>query len=390
MPLDEDERYRLLAKYLPEGWSLSEELALLALQASAKQKIVRERLQVLDRYLEPASDEAGNGDVAAANLGVGRRQLLNLVTKLRKLGPTRALTPGFRNVPRASVARTGLGRRAEWHLANLLKIEPGLRLSDVELYLRAVCEREGVTLPGTSSIRKRVLILRGNPTGAADLGIFGATLLVDQIYLDLPVIEQRPFPSPIVTLIVDQRTKLILGHHLMPQHDNGEGLQSALEDWERRIENFAEARLFVAEKIEYLTWVIPWNLEFFAENALTESKSVAERVEIVNSGPRRHGAAIMRTIGDRLPPFSFKPMNSEQGEGSLSDRSSIALKEARELVAASVDRWNANILADLTVNVGGKVPPKSQLHAINRALRELIEPVIIANRESWSVLHPDT
>ncbi len=388
MPLDEGVRQRLFEQYLPKGWSLSEELALLALQSEAKQKIVQQRLQALDRYLGPSSEDVGNGDLAAANLGVGRRQLVNLVAKLRKLGPTRALTPGFRNVPRPSVARTGLGRRAEWHLANLLRRDQSMRLSKIEAHLRDICDEEGISLPGTSSIRKRVLSLRARPFGGEELALFGAQLLIDQIYLDLPVKDGKVARFPILTLIVDQQTKLILGHHLMPSSDQGAGLHYAMKDGENRIETFAEGRVPVAEQIESVTWIIPKNLEIFAIEAQTGRRLAGTRVDIVRSSTRRLGAAILRTIGDRLPPFSFKPTPTERG--LLPDKSGIPLREARELISARVDRWNADILSDHKENIGRQTVQKlPQLIAINQALRELIEPVIDINRESVSVFDHD-
>src|SRR3546814_15847019 len=52
-----------------------------------------------------------------------------------------------------------------------------------------------------------------------------------------------------------------------------------------------------------------------------------------------HGTEILRWLGDRLPPFSFKPMAMERFESASSEHG-IPIDEARRLVRTSVDRWN--------------------------------------------------
>src|SRR3546814_3214482 len=62
-------------------------------------------------------------------------------------------------------------------------------------------------------------------------------------------------------------------------------------------------------------------------------------------GPRRHGTEILRWLGDRLPPFSFKPMAMERFESASSEHG-IPIDEARRLVRTSVDRWNEEVLRE--------------------------------------------
>lgn len=388
VPFTKDERDELIAKYLPTGWSLAEELALLALQPGAKQEIVEERLKAIDRYLDPTSDVAGNGDIAAAALGVGRRQLLNLVTKVRSLGPTRALSPGFRNVARRSVARAGLDRRAEGYLRQILEIDPSMRLSKIETSLRFVCDAQGIPLPGRSSIRKRVLSLRAKPWGGEDLGVFGAHLTVDQVNLDLPVRDGTADRYAIITLIIDQQTKLIAGHGVMAGYDNGEGLQLALDDFRVRVATFANARLSVADHVRKVTWIVPKNLDIFSEVFGVRIGPTGPEVDLVDSGQRRHGAAILRTIGDRLPPFSFKPMAMERFE-AVSEQPGIQMSEARELLRVSVDRWNSDILADHRENVGERIGRSGQLQRIVRVVGDIVEPIVREAQDAMEMFDDD-
>src|SRR3546814_1969565 len=49
--MDREDRDALIARYLPEGWHLEDELALLAVQSGEKQSVMEKRLQVLDNYI---------------------------------------------------------------------------------------------------------------------------------------------------------------------------------------------------------------------------------------------------------------------------------------------------------------------------------------------------
>src|SRR3546814_14799477 len=102
--MDREDRDALIARYLPEGWHLEDELALLAVQSGEKQSVMEQRLQVMDHYINYTLSGAEAVTAAAAELGVGRRQFFNLLAKLRQLGPTRGLTPSFR---RSDARRVG-------------------------------------------------------------------------------------------------------------------------------------------------------------------------------------------------------------------------------------------------------------------------------------------
>lgn len=389
MSINEIERNPIFLRYLPKDWSMPEELAIYALQSENNQQIVNERLSILDRYLDPDSDDFEDGDLAAARLGVGRRQLLNLVAKLREFGPTRGLTPRFRNVPRKSVAREGLNRQAEQFLIRLLEMDPTMRLSKIETELRRWCDVKGIELPSSSSIRSRVLSLRAKPFGGEELGSFGRHLFIDQVHLELPVGNKHGSVYPILTLILDQDTKLIAGHGLMPGYDNGEGTNGALDDFRARIAGFASARMSVTDQPTEVNWIVAKRLEYFAHLEAPELLPNSITLNLIDQGTRRHGASILRLIGDRLLPFSFRPMAMERFD-AVSDGSGISLGKARELIAAAVDRWNSNLLAQHTMNVSNKTARSNRLTSIEQTLRTMVEPVIQAARDSEEMFMPDT
>src|SRR3546814_10348881 len=68
--MDREDRDALIARYLPEGWHLEDELALLAVQSGEKQSVMEQRLQVMDHYINYTLSGAEAVTAAAAALGV--------------------------------------------------------------------------------------------------------------------------------------------------------------------------------------------------------------------------------------------------------------------------------------------------------------------------------
>ncbi len=357
------DRYELFARHLSDGRSVEDELALLAVQPEQKQQVVEHRLRAIDDYLDPNSAKAGNVDAAAAMLGVGRRQFFKLIAKVRELGPTRGLTPGFRNVDRPSAAREGLEEHLERHIRFLLGIWPNARIAEIAAALRVECELEQIQYPGESAVRRRVHALRRKAASEkGSLGVLGAQITFDQVNLDLSVNDDGENHFAILTLIIDHRTKLILGHGVTARYGIGDGTRLALNDFNERFAELAKYDLTVALDLEELTWIVPRDLE-----TLGMMHDTRPKLEIIHSGPRRHGAAILRLIGDRLPPFSFKPMAMERIEVT-SPESGIPLADARRLVRSSVDRWNEAILVNRTDPAVRSIARQNRLNRIKKEI----------------------
>src|SRR3546814_6177302 len=104
----------------------------------------------------------------------------------------------------------------------------------------------------------------------------------------------------------------------------------------------------LATRIQGVVWVAARDIEIFADLVTSERFHEINRptVEVIDTGPRRHGTEILRWLGDRLPPFSFKPMAMERFESASSEHG-IPIDEARRLVRTSVDRWNEAVLREL-------------------------------------------
>src|SRR3546814_12206389 len=116
---------------------------------------------------------------------MGRRQFFNLLAKLRQLGPTRGLTPSFRNVVRKSVARDGLIEPLEIYLRKLLSVHPDARISQIEMAIIEKADFEDLPFPRGSALRRRVHALRRLPTEKQDIVGIGAHLTIAHVHLEL-------------------------------------------------------------------------------------------------------------------------------------------------------------------------------------------------------------
>src|SRR3546814_785598 len=310
--MDREDRDALIARYLPEGWHLEDELALLAVQSGEKQSVMEQRLQVMDHYINYTLTGAEAVTAAAAELGVGRRQFFNLLAKLRQLGPTRGLTPSFRNVVRKSVARDGLIEPLEIYLRKLLSVQLDARISQIEMAIIEKADFEDLPFPGRSAIRRRVHALRRLPTAKQDIGGIGAHLTIDQVHLDLSVKHGELDRLAIITLIIDRQTKLILGHALMASYGGGEELRIELDDFGKRIRDFAKTDLSTATRIQGVVWVAARDIEIFADLVTSERFHEINRptVEVIDTGPRRHGTEILRRSEEHTSELQSLMRNS--------------------------------------------------------------------------------
>src|SRR3546814_7382832 len=103
----------------------------------------------------------------------------------------------------------------------------------------------------------------------------------------------------IITLIIDRQTKLILGHALMASYGGGEEIRLALDDFGKRIRDFAKTDLSTATRIQGVVWVAARDIEIFADLVTSERFHEINRptVEVIDTGPRQIGRASWRERG---------------------------------------------------------------------------------------------
>ncbi len=354
-----DARAALLARHLTGGNQLEGELALLASLSADKQATVFKRLSVLDGYLAKTSPTSADADLAAAQIGVARRQLYRLLAKVSEVGPVRALSPGYRNVERSAPSKDGLPEPIEAIVRQTLFGQPDAKIAQIEAAVREECNRfEDLSFPGQTAIRRRVHALRRLALVPRPKDGVGARIAVDQVCLDLTIHTAGNPRLSIATFIIDRDTRLILGAGLTAQDGVGQGLADAVKDADRRLAGFQRKSLLVAGQITELMWIVPPGLERFADSISSGDLPAGRKpvIDVVGAGPRRHGDAILRLLGDKIGRFRFRRNVELTDEPPLSGEIPVYLDDGQRLLGFTIDSWNDRILSDITQ--GPKICPK--------------------------------
>ena len=370
-----DDRKELISRHLPNNFSVENELALLSAQADDKQAVVEERLRAIDDHLKHPDATVTDLDAAAARIGVSRRQFYRLLAKMRVLGPVRALVPGLQNVARASAAREGLAEPIEAVLMGALQREPDARITKIQGLVAARCTELGVTPPTEWMLRQRVHALRAN--GTVDPGAqFGSRIVVDQVSLDLPVQHFDVARFGTLTAIIDRSTRLVLGASILPGDGIGIGIAEALSDMRRlRMPVFKKQRFPVASQLSELTWVAPPGLESLASAIV--SKADGFGLNVISEGPRRHGELILRLLGDRLGPYSFRSRTPLEANAERASGGGNRLESAHRMVGYCVDAWNRKLLLQLPAVLPEDIPRRSRrLERVAKQVETIFAPVM--------------
>lgn len=367
----------LIARYLTPSGTIEDELGVLAGHSREKQEIVRTRLEAIDRFLSKSDRMRVDAEAIAHEIGISGRQFYALIAKVREFGPSRALLPGYRNVARAAPTRDGLTPRVEELLQSFLQHNYDARLATVEGFVRAACATHDIDYPGASAIRRRVHILRRERPFAHSQARIGAEILIDQICLELAVSALGSDRHAVLTLIVDRQSRRILGYGLTMGDGIGLGLTLALGDFSQR----AMAGLsneFIAPSIGEILWVIPPGLEELA-NSIFDCSSPRETkpiIKLIGGGPRRHGEAIMRLVGDRIGRFRFKRLSRLDQDPPISASPGIDIELAHRLIGSAVESYNADRGGTSPGNISED--RAGQLSALADELQSIFNPVLDA------------
>lgn len=397
----QSERIMLLRQVMSPKANIEDELTVYSLLSADKQCVVDERLRIMAAYFAESPRTAAMTENAAGSLNMEKRNFYRLVAKMKDVGPVRALAPKFRNVQRHSMARDGLPEVIETSLRRKLKRSPEARLSEVYSFLETLYRDTDLPMPSMPTVRKRVAALRESPAlrqARAKIAV-GEHLVIDQCGIDLLITHAYSEPDRVdygvVTLIVDQQSKLILGFALSVANGVAGGLELALDEMKVSIEALSEFGLRVAPSIKSVKWVTPPDMEEFGD--VLQSSGAAQGVSVtpMHKGVRRHGAQLRRLIGNRLGHFRFRLMTTEDGGRVEANRSgTVPYETAHDLIRFAVRQRNEALLASLgsdRLSDEGYRGQKMQLGRLAEALKELFEPVFAgAAKQLWRSRRLDT
>jgi hypothetical protein len=373
----------LIARHLPSDGRIEDELAILSTQLPAKRAELQRRLVVVDAFLQLDRQSVAAADAAAAELGLTRRTFYRLLAKVREFGAVRALSPGYRNVARRSQTRGGFSDEIEAMLQTRLLAAPEARVSDIAKFIKAGCVDRKIEYPGDTAIRRRIQALRSSGKLVNDNAVVGARIAVDQSALSLHLESGSP---AVVTLIIDQESKLILSSAVSVPDDGGIGLQTAVWRFRQRLSQLPVHAL--AGHLEEVTWVVPEGLDWLCEaNRCGMSKPKRARVLAIGNDPRRHGDAIVRLLGDRLGPYEFRRYSTELSQSSVRSHLWDDLEGAERLIDACVENWNDRILSlRAETESGGSKADQRRKAALSDEVQGLFAPVFEAIEDRYAAV----
>lgn len=366
---------KLVAKHSGDGATFASNEATFWALSAANQDAVLQRLKVLDEYLGLPEPTAGDAARMAASLGMSERNFYRLVGKLRDHGPVAGLAPNFRLRQRPSAAADGLGEVADVTLERILETAEDARWKDVVEEVLAACRSAGVEPPSAAAIRRRLLALRAEGRlREAGERIFGEAWLLDQTAITLTTTSDQGVEYVVVTLLIDRQTKLIGGVGLPDQQAPLSGVVSALVDAWSRVPEFASVDLNVATRLRDFRWVTPEGVNisgFMLRYGVTSTPG---------RGPRRHGEAIFRLIGNRLGPYTLliRSTASPQIVDEQLATEPLPLAKAEEVVRHAVGKWNEGILQQMK---SGRARGARQMRLVEimRKMTEAFLPVLDAS-----------
>ncbi|MBB5716249.1 hypothetical protein [Sphingomonas aerophila] len=408
-------RRRRIARHLKEGRGLEVELAVFATLPADKQRIVDDRLAIIDAL--PGGDERTMEHVeqAARALGRGVRNLYRLIDRMKEVGPVGGLAPGFRASKREAPVRKGLGEPIEKWIAEKLRRKPDASVAEIADYLSRRFDKHTRTrstgsaetfaefdLPSSSSLYRRVHAIR---SGEAELRTrtrkipFGGRMVLDQVALNVTVGTVFGRSNDVVaTLLVDRATSLIVGVGLAVENSMGMGLQGAVADAiRRRLAKIGDSGVVLAETLSRVEWVVPPGLEDVADAVLEGAAKLQPPPEIVirSAGRRRHGSEVVRLLGDRLGQFAFRvrstgsrPLSEEaskyaDGEPALTRRALLGVEDVLPALRLAADEANAARLMKLAKAGDDAEIRQARIEQLALALRTLFEPVLLRIEEQF-------
>jgi len=371
----------MIARHLPPNGRIEGELAILSTQSPAKRAELQRRLAVVDAFLQLDRQSVAAADAAAAELGLTRRTFYRLLAKVREFGAVRALSPGYRNVARRSQTRGGFSEQIEALLQAKLVEAPEARVSDIAKFIKAECAERKTEYPGDTAIRRRIQALRSSGKLVNDNAVVGARIAVDQSALSLHLQSGSP---AVVTLIIDQESKLILSSAVSVPDDGGIGLQTAVWRFKERLSQLPVRAL--AGRLKEVTWVVPEGLDWLCEaDRCGMSKPERARVLAIGNDPRRHGDAIVRLLGDRLGPYEFRRYSTELGQSSVRSHLWDDLEGAERLIDACIENWNERIFS-MHAETGTETSKAVQRRkeALSNEVQGLFAPVFKAIEDRYT------
>lgn len=351
--MNEDDLYArlrpLLTRHTPcEGdFSIAGEMReIMVLPPKAREEVVR-RLEAVDRFSE--SPGASTADAEAMKLGMKRRNFYNLISKVKSLGPARALAPRPRNYSKKSHLAPELGDMIEAVVAEILVDDPEAPLKDIVGAVHRECDLKRVKSPSDATISARVSALRSgrgdqdDPKLTLGDGVFGREFLIDVSAASLWLHVNGRLTLARICFVIDVGTRLICAIGVGPDPDAA--FRSAWADLEpgRRL----PIRDFETKDWpETVRWIAPDHYKQ-ESNYWSHTMGLNDVLGLIEvKGARRFGVHATRLLGTRLGWLRLYPRLTSVEDAAPAKGDQLPILEhaaASEAVVSVADEWNYEI-----------------------------------------------
>lgn len=354
------------------------ELGLYMSTTEEKRRVVDERLMAIVKLPPAKFRTTADVQKVAKRLAVEQSNVYRLLTRIREHGPISGLLPGYRIKPKSGIARDGFGEPVDGWISAALRDRPGVSIPEVGRLLASKAKLQSardpaspVTLPGPTSLRRRIEALRAQGNIGGDVMKVGGSILIDQCLVDLAVLDRSDEGGPmerrrvVVTVVFDVPSDLMLGIGVFMERDPLRGLSAALTDLKARVPALADEGIgFVSQPLR-IEWIVPEELLPFVDEV--EHRTAIVRPDIDLDLTIKHsslvGVDLRRLLGGRIGPFdliagSRKVMLEQEAVGTPSLHGDLLTLAAAEtaLTFAAEERNRRQMAA---VTEADRRPPKS-------------------------------
>jgi hypothetical protein len=372
----DDARKAIFKKYVdPDAYE--DELGKLQALSPKSRDEALQRLTVIDQFLGTERPTLDDADAQAAKLGIRRRNLYRLISRLRELGPVTGLAPYARSNASNSQAKRGLPAVAEKALCETIIQTPRASLSYLVMRIENACKASGTAAPSMGAIRNRLAEVR-RAGGIIDKApfhgrrMFGRRILIDQTAARANAVDA----DIILSIIVDAETRLVIGTGYEMPGQSGVSLKRAISAARRSSSKLVIAPFEAVAAPEELRWVAPDGFEESAKRWACDPSTMTA----VFSGERRHGQRLLDVLGPEFEGFALTPRAT-----SAVRRQKVLPIEPGEaftiqsLLITAQERWNRKVrdaAASAVMDVGRRQAAPVEIAGIIDALVEPLGRVI--------------
>jgi hypothetical protein len=312
---------------VPDG-AFEREKGLYLAAPEAKRRIVDQRLAAFD--LLPPKEKRTPKDIVdvGKRLGIARNNVYRMLKRMHVHGPVSTLLPGHHLKPREGAANKGFGNDVNGWIDDALHSKADISLAEIARFISTKAKLLALTdssrsieLPSAASLRRRVLMLRGQGKTSAHADTLGESVFIDHCPTEMfirprggEVPDQRVF----LTAVLDATSNVVLSTGAFVSSDPATGISVAFRHIGTRAAWFAGKGFGFVDRPSQVRWTVPDGLVPFANEVQIRAASTMPRTHLVTEIDEegRMGTELYRRLGGRLGPIRLMARNPGEDDGN--------------------------------------------------------------------------